>query len=171
MNNLPTVPCRVCTEPTTATAIKICAGCWAVESGLEGFLMHEEGRRIVEDALRPYQEALRAMSTVHDSVTVGEGDDAVHGGALRKSVGLPYEKDMSKADYIARLPEPAKPFTFRPKPADYESQWPPAGAQAGICGQCGETGVVVGGSHPHAECPRGHLFRISVAEDTGGNDS
>ena len=55
MNNrqsLPTVPCRICEIPTTATAIKICAGCWEVESRLAEFLLHAEGRRLVQEALR-----------------------------------------------------------------------------------------------------------------------
>lgn len=56
MNDLPTVPCSVCKEPTTATALKMCQGCWEVDSRLAGFLMHEEGRRIVREALAEYSE-------------------------------------------------------------------------------------------------------------------
>lgn len=51
MTDLPTVPCRVCSKPTTATHLKICEPCWEVERRLDDFLQHEEGRRIVQAAL------------------------------------------------------------------------------------------------------------------------
>jgi hypothetical protein len=45
------VLCLVCKEPTTATALGLCQGCWEVDTRLPGFLLHEEGRRIVREAL------------------------------------------------------------------------------------------------------------------------
>jgi hypothetical protein len=42
--NIPTVPCKVCGEPTRYLAVKLCDRCWYVEDGLEEYLKHAAGR-------------------------------------------------------------------------------------------------------------------------------
>jgi hypothetical protein len=43
----PTVPCKICDEPTRMTGTKLCDGCWEVTHRIEYFLHFPKGKQFV----------------------------------------------------------------------------------------------------------------------------